>query len=158
MADNRHSLHVNHGPRPDMPPAERPDPDRSRLLRSLGYRPIVVSPRPGIDLSAEATEQRLVTAAVLARKMAADALAEARARAASSPTPRPATEVASRSWRPSDVIVDVVANPKRPGSASYDRFAHWRVGETIQQAMDRGITKGDVAWDMQRGFVTVRES
>jgi len=55
------------------------------------------------------------------------------------------------------VVLAVVPNPKKPGSASHDRFSKWVVGQTVQQCMAAGLTRGDVTWDMERGFVTLGE-
>lgn len=45
------------------------------------------------------------------------------------------------------VIVSVVPNPKRPGSASYTRYENYRVGMTVDEAIAAGVTREDIAWD-----------
>lgn len=55
------------------------------------------------------------------------------------------------------VIVAVVANPKRPGTASHTRFAAYKVGMTIAEAIKAGVTRADVRWDMARDFITLEE-
>lgn len=44
-------------------------------------------------------------------------------------------------------------NPKREGSATYGRFAKYRDGMTINQALEAGLTEADVGHDMKKGFV-----
>jgi len=58
---------------------------------------------------------------------------------------------------PTAVVLTVVPNPKRPGSASAMRFENWRPGITVADALAAGLTPGDVAWDLAHGFVTVEE-
>ena len=57
--------------------------------------------------------------------------------------------------RPADnrVISAIVSNPKKPGSASYDRFAKYREGMTVSEAIAAGVTMADVKWDSERGFI-----
>lgn len=50
-------------------------------------------------------------------------------------------------------IVWVGPNPKKQGSASYDRFALYREGMTVQEFLEAGGTTGDVKWDTERGFI-----
>jgi hypothetical protein len=45
------------------------------------------------------------------------------------------------------VIVSVLPNPKRPGSASFDRYALYRVGMTVDEAIAAGVKREDIAWD-----------
>lgn len=46
-------------------------------------------------------------------------------------------------------------NPKRPGTATHTRFAGYRDGMTIAQALETGLTEADVAHDLKKGFVKV---
>lgn len=59
-------------------------------------------------------------------------------------------------WTPQHVIETVTENPKRQGTASYERYAKYRVGMTVAEALAAGITRGDLAWDTERGFVVLR--
>jgi len=45
-------------------------------------------------------------------------------------------------------------NPKRPGSSSYDRFAHYVDGMTVEQALT-GVKTADIDWDIQKGFIAI---
>lgn len=51
----------------------------------------------------------------------------------------------------------VEANPKRPGRAAYDRFeGYFKEGvETVQDALDAGLTLGDIKYDLIHGFIEV---
>lgn len=53
------------------------------------------------------------------------------------------------------VIVAVVPNPKRPGSASFDRFKVWAVGKTVNECFAEGLGSADLKWDSERGFITL---
>jgi ADP-ribose pyrophosphatase YjhB (NUDIX family) len=54
------------------------------------------------------------------------------------------------------VLVD--SNPKRAGSASYDRFEGY-LGDTtpttVQEALDAGLTMGDIKYDLIHGSIEV---
>ena len=53
------------------------------------------------------------------------------------------------------VVLQVAPNPKKPGTGSHLRYAHWRVGETVEAAVARGMTRADVRYDVARGYVVV---
>jgi hypothetical protein len=53
------------------------------------------------------------------------------------------------------LITNIVPNPKKLGSASYDRYARYVEGMTVSQALSAGITSGDLKWDEGRGFITI---
>lgn len=91
-----------------------------------------------------------------------------------SPKPAPAPESASESApRPAPaprepraartgvtdprVIVNIVPNPKRPGSASHARYELYRAGMTVDEAIAAGVKREDIAWDSasSRGFITL---
>lgn len=58
------------------------------------------------------------------------------------------------------VITHVAPNPKKPGSASYDRFALYRVGMSVNDAIAAGVKREDIAWDSdsKRGFIKFGEA
>ena len=47
-------------------------------------------------------------------------------------------------------------NPKRANSAAHARFALYKSGQTIQQALDAGVTRGDINWDSKQGFIVLK--
>lgn len=51
------------------------------------------------------------------------------------------------------VISQIQPNPKKPGSASHARFALYREGMTVSEALAAGVTTADVRWDSERGFI-----
>lgn len=55
------------------------------------------------------------------------------------------------------LVVKVEANPKRPGSSAYDRFdGYFKEGvDTVQKALDAGLTMGDIKYDSIHGFIEV---
>lgn len=46
-------------------------------------------------------------------------------------------------------------NPKRAGSAAHTRFSYYKDGMTIDQAIEAGVTRADINWDVKQGFITV---
>jgi hypothetical protein len=46
-------------------------------------------------------------------------------------------------------------NPKRAGSKSGDRFAKYKAGMTLEQAVAAGCTPADIKWDLDHKFITV---
>jgi hypothetical protein len=76
------------------------------------------------------------------------------------PPPKPvARGVAVQRARAEDswVVVSVRSNPKKEGSASYDRYAKWQTGATVAEMLAAGLTRGDVGWDTHpdRAFVVI---
>ena len=55
------------------------------------------------------------------------------------------------------IRVLVAENPKRKGTASYERFARYRDGMSVAEFVKAGGTQGDLRWDQERGFVRLEE-
>lgn len=53
------------------------------------------------------------------------------------------------------VIRQVQPNPKKKGSASWDRYALYQEGMTVTQALAAGLKRADINWDAERGFITL---
>jgi hypothetical protein len=55
------------------------------------------------------------------------------------------------------IITALVPNPKRPGTASFDRFALYQVGMSVDEAIAAGVKREDIAWDSapSRKFITL---
>ena len=55
------------------------------------------------------------------------------------------------------VVLSVKPNPKKPGSATHERYKHWVVGRTLNECLAAGIAKADVPWDTDasRKFVVL---
>jgi hypothetical protein len=51
------------------------------------------------------------------------------------------------------VLVDT--NPKREGSASYKRFAIYKSGMTVAEAIAKGLTRPDLNWDVDHQFISI---
>jgi hypothetical protein len=49
----------------------------------------------------------------------------------------------------------LVENPKRPSSGAFKRFAKYRDGMTVDAALQAGVRRDDLAWDVRHGFVAV---
>lgn len=58
---------------------------------------------------------------------------------------------------PRDKKITLVSekNPKREGSKSHKRFALYKTGMTVGEFVDAGGLFADLAWDAERGFVTI---
>lgn len=79
-------------------------------------------------------------------------------RSATKPAPTakiPATRLNAPFASTSVITVLSVTNPKKPGSKSYDRFACYANGQTIEQAIAAGVTMADVKWDAAHRFIKV---
>ena len=55
------------------------------------------------------------------------------------------------------IKLHVDANPKKPGSASAERFAKYEDGMTVADYRAAGGTAEDLAWDRKKGFVTFHD-
>ena len=51
-------------------------------------------------------------------------------------------------------LISVADNPKRAGSASWDRYALYEVGLTRSELIARGLKSADFKYDTERGYVT----
>lgn len=58
---------------------------------------------------------------------------------------------------PASGVITLLAetNPKREGSASRDRFAHYKSGQTVAEALALGLTHGDFNHDVAHGFISI---
>lgn len=68
-------------------------------------------------------------------------------------TPR----IGARPTTPVDghIIRTVVPNPKKPGSSAHARYSQWIVGRTVSACLDAGLTRGDLLWDTEHGFIVL---
>lgn len=44
-------------------------------------------------------------------------------------------------------------NPKRVGSSSHGRFASYRDGMTVKEAIEAGLKRDDITWDVNKGYI-----
>ena len=60
----------------------------------------------------------------------------------------------------SDMVITkrVAENPKRAGSAAFDRFALYRTGMKVSTFLEKGGTRADLSWDTARGFISVAKA
>jgi four helix bundle protein len=53
-----------------------------------------------------------------------------------------------------DVIVYVLPNPKKPGSAARERYFGYQLGLSVEETLEKTrVTEDDVAWDKRRGHI-----
>jgi len=55
------------------------------------------------------------------------------------------------------ITIVSTTNPKRAGSTSAARFDLYTNGMTVAQAIEAGVTTGDIHWDSEKGFITLAE-
>ena len=56
------------------------------------------------------------------------------------------------------IKVLVTTNPKTKGTDSYKRFAKYltkKAPKTVADALKAGITRADIRWDIDHGFIAV---
>ena len=104
------------------------------------------SPRPGT------IHRQPGTASHFGREIDPDYKPPVPVAAVSAPSP-----TRSRSTYSNDARIRVLVseNPKRPGTASYDRFNLYNSSETVGQFLENGGTKGDLDWDTKKGFIVI---
>lgn len=100
--------------------------------------------------AAKKTANPKIDAAVAAAEAAEQAAAAAEQASAEPKTrgPRGVAETAV-------ISLKVEGNPKRAGSKAYDRFALYRDGMTVGEALNAGITTPDLVYDSKHGFVAI---
>ena len=49
----------------------------------------------------------------------------------------------------------VKVNPKRPGTAAYERFARYRNNLPVEKYLELGITRLDLTYDQKHEFVQI---
>ena len=55
------------------------------------------------------------------------------------------------------VITVLVANPKRPSTASWDRFSLYKDGLTVGEFLSKGGRRADIAWDVKHEYISVKK-
>ncbi len=57
------------------------------------------------------------------------------------------------------IRVLVADNPKRPGSATHERFKLYKTGKTVAELLHQGVTTLDLRWDLGEGrnFIALDE-
>lgn len=73
--------------------------------------------------------------------------------------PRAPRESALRKTYPDNAVIRLKTeggkNPKRPGSKSFERFAVYKDGITVAEAVKAGVLYADLSWDVGHGFIAV---
>ena len=93
-----------------------------------------------------------------ASKAVAEAINAAKAEAAK-PAAKKAAPAGGRAPTLADdskITLLVKENPKREGSAGYERFQAGYIdskAKTVQQALDAGVTLADIAYDVKKEFI-----
>ncbi len=112
-----------------------------------------------LSLAAETTPAGIAAIEALVGRPIQHWSRSATASAAAAPRPQPRGVAVQRPKSYDHLrIVSVVPNPKKPGSATYLRFANWAVGRTVAECMSAGLTRADADWDISRGFVVLEEA
>lgn len=56
------------------------------------------------------------------------------------------------------VIYDIIPNPKKMGSKSYERYEFYREGMTVMEFIQAGGTTGDIQHDVSKGFIKLKDA
>jgi len=99
-----------------------------------------------------------------AQASVASVLKKATPKAASTPKSAAAPKAAVAAPKPDsgecpsgdDKIQFAQPNPKRSGGLSWNRYEKYMRGKTINEAMQMGASKGDIAHDFKQGYLTRR--
>lgn len=54
------------------------------------------------------------------------------------------------------VITVLKGNPKRKGTSAYARYALYKTGQTVAEAIKAGVRRADLSWDARHGFVEIK--
>ena len=46
-------------------------------------------------------------------------------------------------------------NPKKAGSATHTRFGLYKDGQTVKEALEAGLTRGDLSYDKDKKFIDI---
>ena len=118
-------------------------------------------PQPKVKEPNMATVAKKQPAAPKADKTAGKAAAPAKQPAKQPAAPKEKAEASTRGRKsaidPSTKLSLLVKeNPKREGSAGYERFQAGYIdskAKTVQQALDAGVTLADIAYDVKKEFI-----
>jgi flagellar biosynthesis GTPase FlhF len=132
--------------------AERLKKAEERRLKAEEARVAREAAAAARKAAAEAKAADRAKAAEERKAAAAAKKAEREAAKATKPTPSPK---GPRSvYKPEEVITVLVAeNPKRGISA--ERFAKYRTGMTVKEALEAGVLSADLTWDTGRRFINI---
>ena len=64
-------------------------------------------------------------------------------------------EQAAKAAQGDTITLLVAENPKRPGSASYERFALYQDGMSVAEYLEAGGRRSDIRWDTARAFIAI---
>jgi hypothetical protein len=62
----------------------------------------------------------------------------------------------SKAAKATRVLVSVLPNPKKPGSAAHERYALYEAGLTEAELLAKGLRRTDFRWDDKRHHLTWR--
>jgi len=92
----------------------------------------------------------------------AKAKAKAKGKAQGKAAPAPKAKAAAAKAKPPNANaatpagadkIKFIDNPKRQGSAAYDRYEGYKKAKTVDEAIRKGATQGDISHDFAKGFL-----
>lgn len=69
--------------------------------------------------------------------------------------PKPARQQRERTVRDPRVVTSVAPNPRKEGTAAHEGYACWRVGDTVEECIARGLPPRYVRKDVVKGRVVI---
>jgi len=108
---------------------------------------------------------KLATAAPVAPKKPTLAKAAPAAPAKPAPKAKPAPAAAATpkveraprtDYEGKRIHILVDGNPKREGTASYERFALYKKNMLVTEAIAAGVRRADLDWDQKHGYIEIK--
>jgi hypothetical protein len=59
-------------------------------------------------------------------------------------------------YKDAQVITVLMANPKRPGTAAFARYAKYVDGMTVAEAVEAGLRRDDFRWDIAHNHISIK--
>jgi hypothetical protein len=128
--------------KPEEKPDKKPDPDAGGIGSHADEKE-----KP---MSVSSARRKVVPPVKAGAKSPKSAKAKAKAAAANGARGRPGLFAVDAKIK---VLVD--ANPKRKGSDSAKRFAKYKTGMTVSDALKAGVTWPDLRWDRDHKYISI---
>jgi hypothetical protein len=133
-------------------------PDAQELLWSLVYRAAATPPDDPAEIVRIIKEDRAFREGRVLRSIGTDAWSSAITPTTKRKELDMNDEVARKRVNENSTITIATEegkNPKRAGSAAFDRFALYQDGMTVKEAKEAGVSATDITYDSAHGYITL---